>query len=415
MAPLTRRRKKALAAAPPAPAIDPADSLSKLPDEVLAQILSLLPAQEAVRTCVLARTWRDLWKITKRLLIWGQTVEELREFVDGLLRVRLAGLECAPLDACEIILDPVQGYDGATTSTAGSAVCSNVKSRSSGSTWVMSGSSIVSRHLTSLELRGVWICGEKLDFSGSPALEDLEISDCNLYDVEKISSPSLERLLITTCEFSHDGWNYGVRICAPRLISLCLEDLFKCRTPLLESMPDLVGAYVNIGSDEDQCSCDDPMGCYHVMRPSHISDSGNEEGLAQAKDLEMMASRSTVHMHAIRLSQLFTIIRFIFRRDLRWCPTFSKLKTLILNENFCEPADRTLPCFLEHTPVLEMLTVLFSYCQVRSKYNVEIQGRPDATDESTKILEYLQIVEVKCEKINERVHSFLNFMGTLNI
>ncbi|XP_039778148.1 F-box/FBD/LRR-repeat protein At3g51530-like [Panicum virgatum] len=337
MAPLTRRRKKALAAAPPAPAIDPADSLSKLPDEVLAQILSLLPAQEAVRTCVLARTWRDLWKITKRLLIWGQTVEELREFVDGLLRVRLAGLECAPLDACEIILDPVQGYDGATIKEL----------------WVdmgghmdlalylqMSGSSIVSRHLTSLELRGVWICGEKLDFSGSPALEDLEISDCNLYDVEKISSPSLERLLITTCEFSHDD------------------------------------------SGNEEGNSDDSATTKCVLL----------EGLAQAKDLEMMASRST----------------FIFRRDLRWCPTFSKLKTLILNENFCEPADRTLPCFLEHTPVLEMLTV-------RSKYNVEIQGRPDATDESTKILEYLQIVEVKCEKINERVHSFLNFMGTLNI
>jgi hypothetical protein len=71
MAPVTRRRKKALATAPPAPALDPADRLSKLPDEILAQILSFLPAQEAVRTCVLERTWRDVWKTTKRLLITG--------------------------------------------------------------------------------------------------------------------------------------------------------------------------------------------------------------------------------------------------------------------------------------------------------------------------------------------------------
>lgn len=100
------------AMAPPAPAIAPADRLSKLPDDILAQILSLLLAQEAVRMCVLARTWRDVWKIAKCLLITGNTVKELREFVDvkevrefvdGLLRVRLNGLKRAPLDACEIM------------------------------------------------------------------------------------------------------------------------------------------------------------------------------------------------------------------------------------------------------------------------------------------------------------------------
>jgi hypothetical protein len=86
MAPLTRRRKKALDAA--APAIDPADRLSKLPDEILAQILSLLPAQEAVQTCILGRTWRDVWKIAPRLLITGDYVDEVNDFVDHLLRER---------------------------------------------------------------------------------------------------------------------------------------------------------------------------------------------------------------------------------------------------------------------------------------------------------------------------------------
>jgi len=100
------------AMAPPAPAIAPADRLSKLPDDILAQILSLLLPQEAVRMCVLVRTWRDVRKVAKRLLITGNTVKELREFVDvkevrefvdGLLRVRLNGLKRAPLDACEIM------------------------------------------------------------------------------------------------------------------------------------------------------------------------------------------------------------------------------------------------------------------------------------------------------------------------
>ena len=100
MAPLTRRRKNALAAAPPAPVIDPADRISKLPEEVQAQILSFLPAQEAVRTCVLARTWLHVWKFTRRLLITVKSVQEVREFVDRLLRVRL--------DASEIRFDPFE-------------------------------------------------------------------------------------------------------------------------------------------------------------------------------------------------------------------------------------------------------------------------------------------------------------------
>ncbi|CAO2152682.1 unnamed protein product [Urochloa humidicola] len=95
MAPMTRRQKRALEAL--APSIDPADRLSNLPDEVLAQILSFLPAQEAVQTCVLGRTWRNLWKMTRRLFINGNPVHEVRKFVDGLLRARLDGLELAPL------------------------------------------------------------------------------------------------------------------------------------------------------------------------------------------------------------------------------------------------------------------------------------------------------------------------------
>ncbi|CAN6203132.1 unnamed protein product [Urochloa humidicola] len=79
MAPPTRRRKRDPAAA--APEIDPADHFSKLPDEILAQILSFLPAREAVRTCALARAWRDVWRITRRLLITADSVWEARRFV----------------------------------------------------------------------------------------------------------------------------------------------------------------------------------------------------------------------------------------------------------------------------------------------------------------------------------------------
>jgi len=44
---------------------------------------------------------------------------------------------------------------------------------------------------------------------------------------------------------------------------------------------------------------------------------------------------------------------------LRWCPTFSNLKTLVLIEEYRrEPADYSvLECMLEHAPLLEKLTL----------------------------------------------------------
>ncbi|CAN6251640.1 unnamed protein product [Urochloa humidicola] len=49
---------------------------------------------------------------------------------------------------------------------------------------------------------------------------------------------------------------------------------------------------------------------------------------------------------------------YIFKRDLRCCPTFSKLKSLLLNKYWSEPDDlRALACILEHSPVLEKLTL----------------------------------------------------------
>ncbi|XP_066333510.1 F-box/LRR-repeat protein At1g55660-like [Miscanthus floridulus] len=197
-----QRKKIALAAAPPPPLVmDPAaDRLSKLPEEVLAQILSFLQAQEAIRTCVLARTWRDVWKLTRRLRITGDSVREVRGFVDRLLRVRLDGLELASLEASEINLDPSEEFNSSTSmtsptsttrtrpaSTDGSAACwKNVKSRCSGLTYVCS-----------------------------------RINECCLAAVRKITSLSLKRLVITSCDSNED--QKRIRICVPRLVSLWLD------------------------------------------------------------------------------------------------------------------------------------------------------------------------------------------------
>jgi hypothetical protein len=55
------------------------------------------------------------------------------------------------------------------------------------------------------------------------------------------------------------------------------------------------------------------------------------------------------------------LVQIIFKWDLRWCPTFIKLKTLVLNENWCVPDDlHPLASILEHAPNLEKLSLLFS-------------------------------------------------------
>jgi hypothetical protein len=43
------------------------DRISMLPDALLNHVLSFLPAEEAVRMCLLARQWRQLWKLTAGL------------------------------------------------------------------------------------------------------------------------------------------------------------------------------------------------------------------------------------------------------------------------------------------------------------------------------------------------------------
>ena len=97
-------------------------------------------------------------------------------------------------------------------------------------------------------------------------------------------------------------------------------------------MPELVEATVRIDSYQDKCDCDDRMACYHVMRAGDISDSDDEEGssdyarqnttkcvvldgLAQAKDLVLIADRPTVHsnMSSVPVDILLTVNLYVFQ------------------------------------------------------------------------------------------------------
>ncbi|OEL26065.1 hypothetical protein BAE44_0012916 [Dichanthelium oligosanthes] len=85
---------KALKGAPDADPASCGDLIGAFPDEILHRVLSFLPAQQAVQTCVLARRWLNLWKSATGLRIVGPDrkapapFEEAREFVDNFLLLR---------------------------------------------------------------------------------------------------------------------------------------------------------------------------------------------------------------------------------------------------------------------------------------------------------------------------------------
>nr|XP_051196472.1 uncharacterized protein LOC127309783 [Lolium perenne] len=153
-----------------------------------------------------------------------------------------------------------------------------------------------------------------------------------------ISSESLKHLCITT--FSKFPRDSHVRIVAPNLITLQLDG-FEGLTPSLGHMQSLIEAYVGLSSDcGDFCSING-QGCEDQHCACHAYPAGEGvllNGLSSAASLELIGNTKT----------------FIYRWDLKWCPIFEKLKTLLLNEWF-RAID--LVCILQHSPILEMLTL----------------------------------------------------------
>ncbi|KAF8711302.1 hypothetical protein HU200_029325 [Digitaria exilis] len=43
------------------------DCISALPDELLHHVLFFLPSGDVMRTCVISRRWRHLWRSTRAL------------------------------------------------------------------------------------------------------------------------------------------------------------------------------------------------------------------------------------------------------------------------------------------------------------------------------------------------------------
>ncbi|XP_047085317.1 FBD-associated F-box protein At5g18780-like [Lolium rigidum] len=399
-----------------------ADRISALPDAILQHVLSFLQAREAVRSCVLARRWRYLWKSIPVLRLTGcSPVKEFRKFMDYLLVLR----DRSPLDACVLNFTKVHikelrsDMDCVNLWIRYALLCQvRVLSVAFCGIFDVGHLPVASRNLTNLELANVNLNKKFLCFSSCPSLEELKMTKCYFF-VQEIFSRSLKCLSIEKCWF-YEG---RVRISVPSLTSLQLTDAGG-KTPFLEDMPELVTATVRFTSacwetraksertangacGDTSCECcnraiaGEPKFCYDASCECCYGHDDSKEGcmflkgLSAATDLKLIAQTELI----------------ILERDLRRCPTFSKLKTLSLNEWCVSGGHSALICILQHTPVLENLSLQLSKAPdyikpVKATYNLL---------EHSFASENLKIVEVTCEEVDERVHNIMKSLSTCGI
>uniref|UniRef100_A0ACD5Z9T3 Uncharacterized protein n=1 Tax=Avena sativa TaxID=4498 RepID=A0ACD5Z9T3_AVESA len=400
-------RKRRKSAAP----VSVADRIGDLPDSILHHMLSFLPAQAAVQTCVLAQRWRHLWRSTMGLRIVSLDDEEpfefqrLRKFVDHLLVLR----ERTDLDTVEIELgepldDDSQPYVNLWVRFAVMCKVRVLNLESYDSSLCLDDLPLVSRHLRTLDLVGVTLQETFLDFSSCPALQDLNMDSCSIR-AGNISSRSLKNLSINGCWSILDS---RIRVSTPGLVSLEIVD-FLCRTPFLENMLLLETAYVGLGEDcEDVC----------LSYDSGVFCGANTNACENCVPIEEDCSSDCVVLGGISSAKHLKLLsesrKFVFARDLKHCPTFSKLKTLLLNEYWCKAPDlNPLACILKNSPVLEKLTLqLFSK---GPNHRVEMKGHYCSMERPPAISEHLNIVEVKCNVVDERILKVLKFLSAFNI
>ncbi|XP_052135876.1 F-box/FBD/LRR-repeat protein At5g56420-like isoform X1 [Oryza glaberrima] len=381
--------------------------IGDLPDDLLRRVVSLLSARQAVQTSALSRRWRHLWRSAPLLQILPddgfRTVRGLNEFAKHLLLLRD---RAALLDACVINFDccEFESYQNLPDdpdvglwlrhAVSCQAQWIRVEIYVEDDPLCLPDLPLVSKHLRVLELKYVKIKDSLVDFSGCPALEHLKFLGGFIH-AHMISSPSVKHMIIDGCGFNR---KFRTRISIPSLISLQLKHFWGA-TPFLEDMPLLVTASVSLSDDcRDRCvntefgKCGDP-GCFDCGANKVIDCDGCVllQGLSGTSTLELKAESRV----------------FMFRRDLRWCPMFSKLKTLLINEWFMNSNMSELACLLEHAPLVEKITLQLS----TDPYNF---GEIEDSDKPLKQafpFKNLKIVEIKCHEGDERVNTVLKILS----
>ncbi|VAI62466.1 unnamed protein product [Triticum turgidum subsp. durum] len=375
-------------------AVSDKDPFGDLPDELLWRVLSFLPADDALQTCVLDTRWRDLWRHATSLLFVfdGPTFPRYKRF-EQLVKLVIHLRGNSALIRCEIDAYPHDEPEDTFTNTRlliDYALACKAEELVVRAAVFDVPLSLISRHLRTIHLERVNLYCSDLKFSGCPVLEDLTIQFCNIH-ARKMSSKSLKRLFIIDCCSLPDI--VRLRICAPSLISLQLED-FEGLTPFLENMPLLETAHVNLDDGcHDHCRSNRGV-CDNIFCGCHTY---------PVKEGVLLNSLS----NAAKLDLIALPKMFLYRWDLKWCPVFGELKTLLLNEWFTAV---DLVCILRHSPVLEILTL-----QLDNTENIVGATGAQETITQSFVCEHLKFVYIECEKVDEGVGLILNILSSCGI
>uniref|UniRef100_A0A0E0IZG8 F-box domain-containing protein n=1 Tax=Oryza nivara TaxID=4536 RepID=A0A0E0IZG8_ORYNI len=371
------------------------DRVSALPDEALHAVLSLLPAHDAVRTCVLARRWRHLWEHAPALRVtdvegWnprlrGDGLGRFIRFVDGLFVSRR---RCdAPLELCDLDFDfpEDKGKDWHVNRWIMLALLrhhARVLRISLPAYITLPDVPLISQRLTRLELDGVLGNDNILDFSCCPALIALKMKCCRI-NAEKMSSPSVKILSLASCEFYPAT---RTQMSFPSVVSLELDGC-SGSVPFLESMPSLTDVTI-----------------VSLVTVATI--------LALIAAIILTAANAFLEATHLELSAEPAM--YVFRRDLNLllaCHTFAKLKTLALGE-WCMTHDLSaLIRFLQQSPILEKLTI-----KIPEEPKCSMDAGQQKIPEEPFVSNHLKIVEIKCKgKEVMWVCKFLKTLGTFGI
>ncbi len=247
------------------PAMDPAqdsgrDWLSGLPEGVLHRIMSLLDSRQAVRTCVLSRRWRDLWRSIPRVhadiydftpdgTIDGEGEEDVEEaevvvvfnrFVNRLLELRdpNASIRSFFLRFCR----SDGGDDGSAEGNRwiSYALQKNVRILEVSVlsyALELDHSVFSSRYLRTMDFSNVVMNQgffKQLEM-GCPELEELFLDECFIVD-DEISSQTLK---VLTLDATHFCCGFKTSISSPSITSLALHYPMSGK-PVLNDMEALV-------------------------------------------------------------------------------------------------------------------------------------------------------------------------------
>ncbi|XP_052133990.1 uncharacterized protein LOC127752620 [Oryza glaberrima] len=347
--------------------------LSDLPDDLIRRIMSFLYARQAVRTCVLSRRWRHLWRSLTRInadfcefkgdtRTWVGDKARFEKFLNALLLRRdpvllvdKFWLRCPSCSFGVYSLDanlwishvlqlqaPVLDVRAVGISRLNQAV-------------------FTSQYLRRLALSSVVLSKgffNQLEI-GCPELECLFLRDCHIHD-HHISSQTLKILTINISDFSFVDKN-DCCISTPSVTALTLFGP-QGRVPSLQDMASLVSASVYLAND--------------------FSNFGTAVDVHR-----LLTSLSGVKYLALDFDGV-NEGQITNENNMQWCPVFIDLVSLTLGSWCLESNFYGLIVFLQNSLKLEKLTLKLNKVHTR-----RIVGE---LKEKSFTCERLKVVEVIC-------------------